>query len=194
ALAAVCLPKLSRIRSPAIDHELRARFANLPHDSVVIVSNDISYLGGGYLQVAEGVRPDVVNVLWHFVGVWWFRDRLIRREIPIDPREEGPPSVRIAEAILATGRPLFVDGSLGNILKELPSYPIGTLFRVLPRGQPRPSIDEVAEWNRAWFEHLDLDYPPPGPDDEYPAQVHLAYASTWRIIAEPFAAPRRPHP
>src|SRR5262249_14917971 len=114
------LPRLSRVRSPAIDHGLRAMLVNLPPDSVVIISGDIPYLGSGYLQLAEGVRPDVVVVLWHFVGVRWFRDRLVRRGLPIDAREDGMPSVRIAEGILATGRPLFVDNSLGNVLKALP--------------------------------------------------------------------------
>jgi len=86
------------------------------------------------------------------------------------------------------GRPLFVDRSLGNVLQTFPSYPYGTLFRVLPRGQARPPIDEVTALNRDWFAALDLDYPRPGPDDEYPTVIHEAYAETWRIIADAFAS------
>ena len=94
----------------------------------------------------------------------------------------------IAERILATGRPLLVDRSLGNVLAALPSYPYGTLFRVLARGQPRPPLDEVAAQNRDWFAALDLDYPRPGPGDEYPALIHEGYAATWQILAAGFAA------
>src|SRR5262249_25439335 len=158
--------------------------AELPPSAVVVISGDMTFLGTGYLQAALDERPDVVVALWNFVGVWWYRERLARRGIAINTHAEGTPSVRVAEAILASGRPLFVDLSLGNVLKELPSYPVGTLFRVLPRGQPRPPIDEVAEINRRWFASLELDYPLPGPDDEYPTQIHASYASTWRIIAE----------
>jgi hypothetical protein len=100
--------------------------------------------------------------------------------------------VQIAEQILASGRPLLVDTALGNILVQFPSYPYGTLFRVLPRGQARPPLDEVAAQNRAWFAALDLGYPAPGRDDEYATLMHDDYAATWRIIAEGYAALGRP--
>jgi hypothetical protein len=72
-------------------------------------------------------------------------------------------------------------------LKGFPSYPYGTLFRVLPRGQARPSLDEVAAINRAWFAALDLHYPHPGIDDEFPTMIHDGYAATWQIIADGYA-------
>src|SRR5262249_34171927 len=136
----------------------------------------------------RGERPDVIIGLWHFVGVRFYRERLARRGLIIKTADDSPPSVQIADQILASGRPLLVDLSLGNVLKEFPSYPYGTLFRILPRGQPRPPIDEVAAINRDWFGALDLDYPRPGRDDEYPTSIHEGYAYTWRIIADAFAA------
>ncbi|HMG19839.1 MAG TPA: DUF2723 domain-containing protein [Kofleriaceae bacterium] len=186
ALAA--LPEVSRVRTPAVEHALRGLLRGAPPNAVVLVSGDITFLGTGYLQVARGERPDVTVVLWPFVAVRWYRERLARRGLVIDRTADAAPSVPIAERILATGRPLLVDRSLGNVLKVLPSYPYGTLFRVLPRGEPRPSLDAVAAWNRDWFAALDLDYPRPGLDDEYPTEIHERYAATWQIIADGFAA------
>jgi hypothetical protein len=163
----------------------------MPPNAVVFASGDITFFATGYLQVARGERPDVVVAVWHLVGDRGYRARLARRGIAIDTTETATPSVRIADQILASGRPLFVDLSLGNVLTTFPSYPYGTLFRVLPRGQPRPSIDELAAINRDWFAALDLDYPRPGREDEYPTVIHDSYAATWRIIAQGFAAAGR---
>jgi hypothetical protein len=203
----LALPELSRVRTPAVEHAMRGLLHGLPPDAVVLVSGDIAFQGTGYLQVARGERPDAVIVLWPFVPVSWYRERLAARGVVIDRdagRDAGrdaardaaaassAPSVAIVEHLLATGRPVFVDRSLGNVLKALPSFPLGTLFRVLPHGQPRPPLDEVAAANRDWFAALDLDYPRPGPDDEYPTLIHEAYAATWQIIADGYTSLGRP--
>lgn len=185
--AMLALPDLLRVRTPAVDHAVRGMLHGLPPNAVVIASGDIPYFGIGYLQVACGERPDVVYIYWRSIQINWYRERLARRGIAIDTRAEAAPSIRLAEQVLASGRPLFVDLSLGNILKGFPSYPYGTLFRVLPRGQARPSLDEVAAINRAWFAALDLHYPHPGIDDEFPTMIHDGYAATWQIIADGYA-------
>jgi hypothetical protein len=191
----LALPELSRVRTPAVEHAMRGLLHGLPPDAVVFASGDIAFQGTGYLQVARGERPDAVIVLWPFVPVAWYRERLAARGVLIDrdaAANASAPSVAIVEHLLATGRPVFVDRSLGNVLKALPSFPLGTLFRVLPHGQPRPPLDEVAAANRDWFASLDLDYPRPGPDDEYPTLIHEAYAATWQIIADGYTSLGRP--
>jgi hypothetical protein len=192
--ALIAVPDLLRVRTPAVENAMRGMLRGLPPDAVVLGTGDIPHFGLGYLQDACGERPDVIHVYWHSVQIRWYRDRLARRGLVIDTAAaaKGVPSVRIAEQILASGRPLLVDTALGNILKEFPSYPYGTLFRILPRGQARPTLDEVAAQNRAWFAALDLDYPVPGPDDEYPTMIHDEYAETWRIIADGYTALGRP--
>ncbi len=186
--ALVAVPDLLRVRTRAVENALRGTLRGLPPDAVVLGTGDIPHFGIGYLQDACGVRRDVLHVYWSSVKIRWYRDRLAQRGLVVDTAAQGKPSVQIAEQILASGRPLLVDTALGNVLKEFPSYPYGTLFRVLPRGQQRPPLDEVAAQNRAWFAALDLDYPVPGPKDEYPTAIHDEYASTWRIIAAGYAA------
>jgi transmembrane protein TMEM260 (protein O-mannosyltransferase) len=190
--ALTALPELLRVRTPAVEHAMRGLLRGLPTGAVVLGFGDIPYFGTGYLQVACGERPDVVYVFWRSVMIHWYRDRLARRGIVVDTTGAGTPSVRFAEQILASGRPLFVDLSLGNVLAAFPSYPYGTLFRVLPRGQARPSLDEIAAINRDWFAALDLDYPHPGLDDEYPTFIHDGYAATWQIIADGYTGLGRP--
>ena len=144
--AATGLPEIARVRTPAVERSLHAMLANLPANAVVLISGDVPYFGTGYLQVARGERPDVIVALWHFVGVGWYRERLANRGLVIESREDdAKPSIGIAEAILASGRPLFVDMSLGNVLKEMPSYPYGTLFRDLA---PRPGGPESGRRGR----------------------------------------------
>ncbi|HEX3479890.1 MAG TPA: DUF2723 domain-containing protein [Kofleriaceae bacterium] len=191
--ALIAIPAVLRVRTPAVDHAMRGLLHGLPQNAVVMGAGDIPHFSIGYLQDVCGERRDVIHVYWHSVGIRWYRDRLARRGLVIDTAANGKPSVRIAEQILASGRPLLVDTALGNILTEFPSYPYGMmLFRVLPRGQPLPSLDEVAALNRAWFAALDLDYPLPGLDDEYPTLMHEEYAEVWRIIADGYAKLGRP--
>jgi hypothetical protein len=190
--ALIAVPDVLRVRTPAVENAMRGLLRGLPPDAVVMSDGDIPYFGLGYLQDACGERRDVIHVYWHSVQARWYRDRLARRGLVIGTPAAGTPSVQLAEQVLASGRPLLVDTALGNILVQLPSYPYGTLFRVLPRGQARPALDEVAAQNRAWFAALDLGYPTPGRDDEYATRMHDDYAETWRIIAEGYAALGRP--
>ncbi|HET9620509.1 MAG TPA: DUF2723 domain-containing protein [Kofleriaceae bacterium] len=189
--ALLSAPELLRVRTPAVEHAMRGVLHSLPRDAVVIGSGDIPYYGLGYLQVACGERPDVTYIYWSSVAIQWYRERLARRGIVIDTAARGAPSLRLAEQILASGRPLFVDLSLRNVLASFPSYPFGTLFRVLPRGQARPSLDELAAIHRAWFAALDLHYPHPGLDDEYPTVIHDDYAAAWQLLVDAYAAAGR---
>jgi hypothetical protein len=193
--ALIAVPALMRVRTPAFEHAAHHMLERLPPNAVVFTSGDTTFLGTGYLQMTRDERPDVLVVLWSFVKIHAYRERLAHHGLVIDTsrdaRDAIKPSVRVAEQILASGRPMFVDRSLSNVLSTLQSYPYGTLFRVLPRGQPNLSIDDIAAANRDWFAGLDLDYPRPGPDDEYPTEIHHGYANTWKIIAGGFSAQGR---
>jgi hypothetical protein len=97
--------------------------------------------------------------------------------MPVDP---GAP---LGEALLATGRPVFVDRGLTGFLVAYPSYPVGVLHRVLPRGHTPPTAGEIAAQNRELYRAFDLDYPRPGRDDDFAAVAHRRYTAAWAAIA-----------
>jgi len=96
------------------------------------------------------------------------------------PSDPGAP---LGDALLRTGRPLLVDRGLAALLAAFPSYPLGVLHRVLPRGAAPPSPHDVAARNRELYETFDLDYPRPGRDDDFAAVAHRRYTAAWAAIA-----------
>lgn len=186
ALTVVALPRLARVHSPAVETGARAMLAPLPPFAIAVVSSEDECFGGRYLQLVEGVRPDVALVCWPLVTRAWYVGRLALPGLAISPG--GLASVAQAEALLATGRPLVVDRAQTQLVTDLPSYPLGTLQRVLPRGGALPSAAAVLEANRAAYAAIDLDYPHPDRDDDFAAMAHRRYAATWRIIANGLAA------
>ena len=174
-------------RSPAFENAVRDLLRSMPPNAVIIASGDYFYFGTGYEQLCFDERPDVIAILWHHVDAPWYRDRLARRGLIVDTHAGGIPSLVIADQILASGRPLFVDITLGNIIAQRPTYPYGIVFRVLPRDTQRPSIDEVLEINKKLFATFELDYPTPSDPVELGAAIHHMYGETWRVIGEALA-------
>lgn len=197
ALAVVALPRIAAARSPAIEQAVKNMLRTLPRDAVVIGTPDEFHFGMGYLQGALGERPDVVTITWQLVGLPHVRAR-VRRELGITI-EELPPgsteklSVVVAEQILASGRPLFIDTFQGNVAASFPCYPYGLLYRVLPRGTPLPSLEELDALNRELYARYELGYEFPHEDDLVPAELHRRYAATWHVIADAFTRAGRAH-
>ena len=92
----------------------------------------------------RGLRPDVAFVCSGLLRRDWYRVAWARRRLPM-PIDPGAP---LGEALLRTGRPVFVDRGLTGLLAAYPSYPFGLAFRVLPRGERPPSAHEIARINR----------------------------------------------
>jgi len=126
-------------------------------------------------------RRDVTIVTWPLMTLDWYRERVASRGIVSGPGS-GSPQVRLAEALLARGRPVFVDRLQRDVIASLPTHPYGILIRVLPRGAQLPSVRDVFELNEQLFTHFALDYPHPGPDDEFATEVHERYRATWDMI------------
>lgn len=183
ALAFVALPRLHRVHAAAVEAGVRNTLRSLPPDAVVLVVSEDQCFGARYLQLACGERPDVVVVCWTITTRAWYRARLARGGVRIEPSLGGPATVAQGEALLATGRPLLVDRAQSAILGALPSYPAGVLQRVLPRGAKPPSLGEVLELNHEIYATFDFDYPRPTRDDDFAAVAHRRYAETWRVLA-----------
>lgn len=188
AISVASLPHLARIYSPAVEMGARNTLRSLPPNAVWLQSQGIFHYGAAYLQLARDERPDVTVVTWSLAALPWYREHIARHGVIIETVGTGDPSVLLADKVLASGRPLFVDAKQVAILKELPAYPFGLGWRVLPRGTRSVPLDEVVALNQAAFEGFALDYPVPHVSDEFAAAVHAMYAETWRAIAKGLTA------
>ncbi len=150
----------------------------MPDHGVVIATSDDQCFGARYLQLTEGLRPDVTFACGTLLARAWYRERLA---IAFEPQATPVTSARQAEAILAHA-PLLVDDDQSAILAALPSYPYGVLRRVLPRGAAVPSLGDIVAQNRALYETFALDEPRPAAADDFAALAHRRYAANWIAI------------
>lgn len=187
--AGLSLGYVRATHSPAVEQGVLNFLRSMPENAVVLTTADDMYFGSTYAQLTLGVRRDVVIVSWPMTVLPWYRERLAKRGVAIDPyanKGTEQPSIVVANQVHALKRPLFCEISLGNVLQAFPTYPYGMVFRVLPAGTPRPTLDEIVEMNHDVFSKFVLDYPFPDEEMEYAAEMHVRYARTWHIIARAF--------
>ena len=178
------LPWLARVHSSIMEDGVTNLLRSLPKDAIVIATPDDINFGGTYAQEVLGERRDVTVLIWQLVAADWYRRRIEAQGIALGPVPIS--SVKVAEGIVASQRPLFVDIFQANILGAFPAVPYGTVFRVLPKGTPMPPIEEAVAENRALFAKFIL-VDPPRASDDVPALVYARYAQTWHILAEGLA-------
>jgi hypothetical protein len=183
ALVVVALPRLQRVHGGAVEAGVRNMLGALPPAAIAVIVSEDHCFGARYLQLVAGVRPDVTIVCWTITTRAWYRERLARTGVAVMPVAGGVATVPQGEAWLATGRPLVVDSQQTALLAALPSYPVGILRRVLPRGARLPALGDVVEWQRAAFERFDLDYPRPEAGDDFAAAAHTRYVAAWVDLA-----------
>ena len=194
AAAGLSLPYLLATHSPATEKGILNLLRSLPEDAVLLSTADDVHFGSLYAQHVLGERPDLAIVAWPMTTMRWHREQFARRGLVIDPYApgDGVPSVRVAHQVFRSGRPLFVEVSLGNILQTFPSYPHGLVFRVLPPGSTIPILDEIIALNHDLLGAFDLAYPRPSEAAEYAAEMHHRYARTWDILARALVEAGRP--
>ena len=187
-LAAVAAPSLDHVwnaHAPTYERYVRNVLVTLPPDAVVITMADELYFGGAYLQTLMDQRRDVTIVNWSLLVLPWYRRRVEQWGIVPD-HSHGSITVRLARHVFEQRRPLFVDRELAHLLKDFPSYPLGTLVRILPPGTPQPTLDDIAQQNRDVYERFELTEE--RPDAPWPRELHRMYAQTWQIIAQGYTS------
>jgi hypothetical protein len=181
-LAGASLPYVGRVHSPAVELSAQNMLATLPRDAVIIHGQDELHAVTGYVQWARGLRQDVRVVTWPLMSMEWYRARVAARGI-VSANSPGSPRVQLVRALLARGVPVFVDSFQRDVVETFQVHPYGILARVLPEGGTLPTVPEVVALNEQLFARFALDYPRPGPDDEFATEVHRRYSATWSIIA-----------
>ena len=187
--ASLSLPGIARAHSFAVQRGVDNMLRNLPDNAAVITRFDDLFCGSNYLQIIDGVRPDVRVMTPTLDPIRLARYGL---EPPARPvAEMTSPGIELAELLLQRGLPVFVDNRETDILSRFPHYPYGTLIRILPRGAKLPSIDEQRAMNEKLYERFVFDYEPPGASDDFPALAQLRYADPWTAIGQQYEAAGR---
>jgi hypothetical protein len=182
AAAGLTLPHLLRTHTPAVEQSARNLLHSVPDGAYVLLNEDDTYFATGYVQWALGERQDVTVVSWATMGSSWYVRRVATRGVMGAPGPE-PTAVRAVRYLVAQGKPVFVDRTMVDVIRVFPTYPYGVLMKVLPEGTRLPPTEAMLAENQQVFDRFVLDYPQPGPDDEYATLVHERYAWTWWQLA-----------
>jgi hypothetical protein len=170
--------------------------ANLPPHAIAIIASDTFHYGAGYVQHVLGERPDVEVITWPLVRSPEYRARIAARtHLAMTAPHDAMLGPTLVGEALAQGRPVFIDEYQATIARAFPTYPLGVLFRVLPRGAPVPSPDAIFAENLALYQKYVVDEVAPEAADEPAASARAEYARTWSLIASLLeAAGRDPNP
>jgi hypothetical protein len=173
--ASLALSSIVRAHSAAVSRGVENTLRSLPEGAAIITTYDDLYCGSNSLQAADGLRPDV-RVLTPTTDA----GKLERHGVPPFPGIDTiPPGPQLARALMIKRVPVFVDPGRTDILTVFPSYPYGTLMRVLPPGTPIPSLDEIAAINTKVYDAFVIDYAIPSRSDDFAAFAQLRYSDAW---------------
>lgn len=195
--AAASWPRVRVAQGPQVELYLRNTLKILPDNAVLLGAGDHAGFGLAYLQLARGVRPDVLFIDVEMIAWPRHRARIDARlgysAIPPGP---GPASLRLVGELLARGHTVFIDGPSVpdsiRIIEDTPSYPWGTVIRLLPRGSRLPSVDQLEAENLALLEQLTPRGERPARGDGWAALVYARYAAPWKALARAYESSGRP--
>jgi hypothetical protein len=157
-----------------------------PPNAIILGTGDYRLFSFMYAD-AVGLRPDVVYVDPHLVPYDWYRARASRKlgaPVPAATRS-GTDTLDLLARALALGRPVLVTDLFdAQIVHSFPTFPVGTMIRVLPRGTPQPPPDRVEQENlEAFAQYSRWD---PAATDEWAKAVLPTYARPWIALARMF--------
>jgi len=191
---ALSLPEVRDDHSDTVERYLLDTLDTLPVGAVVLGTGDHRTLGFPYVQLALGRRRDVLFIDPQLIPMAHYRRRvegLLQRRFPF-PQGPSVPTVQVAETALATGRPVYLtDVFTQSIPRALPTFPYGTVIRVLPRGARLPPPDALLATNDLLFRRYRLQ-PSRVPLPPWQSAAQSEYARTWMALAGLAASTGRP--
>lgn len=158
-----------------------------PPHSVLLGTGDYRLFSFLYAD-AIGLRSDVTYIDPHLLAYDWYRNRASQRLGSAIARPAQPLSdeVALVDAAFSLGRPvLLTDAFDAELQKVFPSYPLGTLIRLLPRGASLPGPDSVEQENLAVFATF-RPWDRTVRDDEWATAVLPTYQRPWIALSRVF--------
>ncbi len=178
-----------REHEPMLEAYLLDTLRTAPPGAVLLGSGDARLFGVLYEQLARDIRTDVVFVNPILLNYDWYRRRAgAALELPLPAPVHGSvDTAALAALVLGTGRRVFLTNVLSDAIpRDYPTYPIGTLIEVLPKGALVPSPAELEQQNLALFAtyHIEgavLDVARP-----WSRGAREAYTRPWRTLEAAF--------
>ncbi|HEX4338921.1 MAG TPA: DUF2723 domain-containing protein [Polyangiaceae bacterium] len=178
-------------RGPMLERYIVDLLETAPENAVVLGSGDLRVFGVLYAQLGLGLRRDVVFVSPALLHHDWYRRRIeTALGFALPPASAGSiDTVALAERLLDAGRPVLLsDLFTPAISKTLPTYPLGVLVAVLPRGAFPPSPSSLEGRNLAVFAAYHVD--PKLLDEEraWTRGARDAYRRPWTVLGAAYRA------
>ncbi len=158
-----------------------------PPRAVILGTGDYRLFSFLYAD-AVNLRRDVTYIDPHLLSYDWY-GRQAGRELgaPISVAEQSSDdAIALVEEAFSLGRPVFLTDIFdAQIVKSFPSYPFGTLIRVLPRGVSPPVPESVEQENLGVFAAFQR-WAPVAREDEWAKAVLPTYQRPWIALARMF--------
>lgn len=197
AVAIACLGvfrHLDQVRehhAPYMEEYLVNTLRSMPPDGVLLGRGDHEVFGFLYVQEVLGERQDVTYLNAPLLAYDWYREHAeARLGFALQgANEERIDSLLVASSILMNGRPLAMTQAVGDRIPQvLPTYPVGTLVRVLPPDARLPSPPELEAEHTRLMRHYDVSERLPWDPTGWGAYVYQNYARPWRSLADIYTA------
>ena len=176
-------PRVREAHTNALELYTKNTERSVPPRSLILGTGDYRLFSFLYAEAIH-LRPDVTYIDPHLLGYDWYRARAAR-ELGASISTPGD-AISLVEQAFSLGRPvLLTDIFDAQLVNVFPTYPIGTLIRLLPRDAMRPSPELVEQENLGVFAAFQRWDPTPR-DDEWATAVLPAYQRPWVALARMF--------
>jgi hypothetical protein len=177
---------------PTVQYYVDNVLAYVPQGTVLMGDGDHLVAGFLYGLRAQKQRNDVEFVSIQLLSADWYRERASRKLGVRLSRQVGPDRLeRWIEALLEARKTVMLAGVLAPGLENrLPSFPEGSLVRVLPKGTAPPPPDVLENMNLEIYSKFLIEASPPAAGT-WSGLVHANYARTWTALSSAFAAKGR---
>jgi hypothetical protein len=178
---------------PTLQYYVDNVLGYVPKNTVLLGGGD--HLVAGFLYGLRGQkqRDDVEFISIQLMNADWYRERTSRKLGVRLAGQGGTERVeRWVEQLLGAGKIVMLAGEIPTGLeKRFPTYPEGSLVRVLPRGTAPPPPDVLEAINRGIYSGFRIESAPPRESTAWNRLVHSYYARTWASLSRAFAAEGR---
>lgn len=180
-------PKVHAAHTDALETYTANSEKSAPPHAVILGTGDYRLFSFLYADAIR-LRADVTYIDPHLLGYDWYRSRASHDlGAPIAaPADQTGGEVALVDLAFSLGRPVLLTDVLdAQLVSVFPSYPFGTLIRLLPRGTSLPSPESVEQQNLDVFAAFRRWDRTPR-DDEWASAVLPTYQRPWVALARMF--------